>query len=82
MTENKRAETAHAHDDHALIDPGLRRGRLEAKPGESGVSGGHLQRNIASRAEQEQDGDESGVTRLHGADKSERGDRLNLPNFD
>jgi hypothetical protein len=76
MTENKRAETAHAHDDHALID------EMEAGPGQSGVSGGNLQREIGSRAEEEHVGDESGVTRVHGADKPDRGDRPNLPNRD
>ena len=43
MTENKRTEAAHAHDDHELIE------EMEAGPSQSGVSGGNLQREIAAR---------------------------------
>ena len=63
-------------DDSTIID------EAEAAPGQGGVSGGNLQREIASRAEEEHVGDESGVTRVHGADKPDRGDRPNLPNRD
>ena len=71
--ENKRAQAAHDHDDHELID------RMEAGPGQSGVSGGNLQRDIASRAEEEHTvGDDSGVTRVRAGDKKEEAD---LPRF-
>jgi hypothetical protein len=71
--ENKRAESAHAHDDHELID------EMEPGTSQSGVSGGNLQRNIASRAEQEHaiEGDE-GITRVRASDKKEEAD---LPRF-
>ena len=73
IDENKRAESAHAHDDHELID------EMEPGPGQSGVSGGNLQRNIASRAEAEHEvGDDEGVTRVRGSDKKEQAD---LPRF-
>ena len=65
-------------DDHELID------QMEDTPGQSGASGGNLQRDVASRAEQEHeigDGDDH-VTRVHGADKPDKGDRPNLPNRD
>ena len=79
--ENKRAEAARANDDHELID------EMEGGPSQSGVSGGNLQREIASRAEEEHEigsgGDEGdAVTRVHGSDKPRDGDRPNLPNRD
>jgi hypothetical protein len=62
-------------DDHELVD------RMEEAPGQSGVSGGNLQRDVASRAEEAHEiGGETGVTRVHGADKPHKGDRPNLPN--
>jgi len=66
-------------DDSALID------EAERGPGQSGVSGGNLQREIAARAEEEHEigdaGDEGdSVTRVHGSDKPRDGDRPNLPN--
>jgi hypothetical protein len=73
IDENKRAESAHAHDDHELID------EMERAPGQSGVSGGNLQRNIASRAEEEHSvGGDEGVTRVRASDKKEQAD---LPRF-
>jgi hypothetical protein len=71
--DNKRAEAAHAHDDHELID------EMEPGPSQSGVSGGNLQRDIASRAEEEHviEGDE-GVTRVRASDKKAEAD---LPRF-
>ena len=71
--DNKRAEAAREHDDHELIDD------MERGPSHSGVSGGNLQRNIASRAEEEHTvGDDEGVTRVRASDKKEEGD---LPRF-
>jgi hypothetical protein len=73
IDENKRAESAHAHDDHELID------QMERGPGQSGVSGGNLQRDIAARAEEEHEvGDDEGVTRVRAGDKKEQAD---LPRF-
>jgi hypothetical protein len=68
-------------DDRALID------EAEAAPGQSGVSGGNLQREVAARAEEEHAvgdaGDEGdSVTRVRGADKPREGDAPNLPNRD
>jgi hypothetical protein len=63
-------------DDSELVD------RVESAPGQQGVSGGNLQRDVGSRAEEEQlDVDES-VTRVHAGDKPGGGDRPNLPNRD
>ena len=66
-------------DDSALID------RAEDAPGQSGVSGGNLQRELAARAEEEHEMGEAGgegdaVTRVHGSDRPREGDRPNLPN--
>ena len=71
--DNKRAESAHAHDDHEMID------EMERGPSQGGVSGGNLQRNIAARAEEEHEvGDDDGVTRVRASDKKEQAD---LPRF-
>ena len=70
--ENKRAEAARANDDHELID------EMEGGPSQSGVSGGNLQRDIASRAEEEHVADDKGVTRVRASDKKEE---ANLPRF-
>jgi hypothetical protein len=71
--ENKRAQAAHAHDDHELID------EMEGGPSQSGVSGGNLQRDIASRAEEEHTvGGDDGVTRVRAGDKKKE---ANLPRF-
>ena len=71
--DNKRAEAAHAHDDHELIDG------IEPSPSHGGVSGGNLQRRVAARAEQEHlvDG-EIGVTRVRARDKPVQ---ANLPRY-
>ena len=65
--------------DSAIIDD------AEPAPGQGGVSGGNLQREIAARAEEEHELGEAGdegdsVTRVHGADKPREGDKPNLPN--
>ncbi|MGQ0590086.1 MAG: hypothetical protein ACT4N8_11255 [Sphingosinicella sp.] len=66
-------------DDSEIID------RAEDAPGQSGVSGGNLARDIASRAEEEHEigsgGDEGdAVTRVHGSDRPKGGDTPTLPN--
>jgi undecaprenyl-diphosphatase len=77
MADNKRADAARDHDDSDIID------RMEEGPSQSGVSGGNLQRDIASRAEEEHDVDgKPGVTRVTGKDKPAGGDAPNLPNRD
>lgn len=68
-------------DDSEIID------RAEDAPGQSGVSGGNLARDIASRAEEEHEigsgGDEGdAVTRVHGSDRPKGGDTPTLPNRD
>jgi hypothetical protein len=71
--QNKRAESAQAHDDHELIE------EAEGGPSQSGVSGGNLQRKIAARAEEDHMvGDDGGVTRVRARDKKEE---ANLPRF-
>ena len=75
--DNKRTETARAHDDHKLIDG------MEPAPSHGGTAGGNLKRDVATRAELEHliEGDEGeAVTRVHGSDKPDKGDRPNLPN--
>ncbi len=66
-------------DDSAILD------EAAAGPGQSGVSGGNLQREIGARAEEAHELGEAGdegdaVTRVHGEDKPRDGDRPNLPN--
>lgn len=66
-------------DDSAIIDDAV------PAPGQGGVSGGNLQREIAARAEEEHEvgsagGEGDAVTRVHGADKPREGDKPNLPN--
>jgi hypothetical protein len=71
--DNKRAESARAHDDHEVID------EMKHAPAQSGVFGGNLQRDIASRAEEAHTvGDDEGVTRVRADDKKEEAD---LPRF-
>ena len=73
IDQNKRTESARAHDDRELIEA------MEPGPSQSGVSGGNLQRELAARAEQEHTvGDDKGVTRVHASDKKEE---ANLPRF-
>lgn len=70
---NDRAESAKRHDDSEIIDA------MEEGPSFSGASGGNLQRDIASRAEQQHDvGGKPGVTRVQDKDKPEQ---ANLPRF-
>jgi hypothetical protein len=66
-------------DDSEIID------RAEEAPGQSGVSGGNLARDVASRAEEEHEigsggGEGDAVTRVHGSDKPKGGDTPTLPN--
>jgi hypothetical protein len=66
-------------DDSEIID------RAEEAPGQSGVSGGNLARDIASRAEEDHEigsggGEGDAVTRVHGSDKPKGGDTPTLPN--
>jgi hypothetical protein len=62
--KNTRAEDARRHDDHRMIDGVLK------TPSQSGRSGGNLQRDIGTRAEEEHlvDG-KTGVTRVLKADE-------------
>ena len=65
--DNKRA------DDSNLVES------IDEAPSHSGQSGGSLQRDIGSRAEQEHGTDgEDGVTRVRAGDKPEEAD---LPRF-
>ncbi|PWG03295.1 hypothetical protein [Sphingosinicella humi] len=62
-------------DDSELID------KMERGPSQSGVSGGNLQRDIASQAEEEHDVEgKPGATRVRGEDKPAKGDEPTLPN--
>ena len=71
--ENPRTDAARAHDDSEIIDD------MEEAPSQSGAIGGNLQRDIASRAEEEHlTGDPDGVTRVRADDKPEEAD---LPRF-
>ena len=73
--DNKRADSARAHDDSDLIED------MEPAPSQGGVSGGNLQRDIASQAEEEHDVEgKPGVTRVRAGDKPEGGDEPTLPN--
>jgi hypothetical protein len=65
-------------DDSALIDE-----MEDDAPGQSGSSGGNLQRDVASQAEEQHEVDGgSGVTRVTGEDKPADGDAPNLPQRD
>ena len=64
-------------DDSALID------EMEEAPSFGGSSGGNLQRDVATQAEEEHDiGGAAGVTRVTGEDKAADGDVPNLPQRD
>ena len=64
-------------DDSALID------EMEDAPSHGGSSGGNLQRDVATQAEQEHEiGGAAGVTRVTGEDKAADGDVPNLPQRD
>jgi hypothetical protein len=71
--DNPRTESAREHDDSDLIEA------MEEAPSHGGVSGGNLQRDIGSRAEERQTtGDAPGVTRVRDKDKPEDAD---LPRY-
>jgi hypothetical protein len=75
--ENKRAQIARDHDDRELIDG------MEPAPSHGGSAGGNLKRDVATRAELQhliEGDDDEAVTRVHGSDKPDKGDRPNLPN--
>jgi hypothetical protein len=64
-------------DDSALIDA------MEGAPGQGGTSGGNLQRDVASQAEEAREiGGNAGVTRVTGEDKPADGDEPTLPRRD
>jgi hypothetical protein len=71
--DNRRADSARAHDDHELID------EMERGPSHGGASGGNLQRDVSARAEEEHEVEgKPGVTRVRASDKKEE---ANLPRF-
>lgn len=71
--ENRRTDSARTHADNEIID------NMEDAPGQSGASGGNLQRDIGTRAEEQRTtGDTDGVTRVRDKDKP---DEANLPRF-
>ena len=71
--DNKRADSAREHDDSDLIE------NMDPAPDQGGRSGGNLQRDIATRAEEERRVDgKTGVTRVRGSDKPEEAD---LPRY-
>lgn len=64
-------------DDSALID------EMEGAPSHGGSSGGNLQRDVASQAEEEHEiGGDPGITRVTGEDKAADGDLPTLPQRD
>lgn len=67
MTEdNNRTDAARRHDDHEMIES------IEPTPSQAGRSGGTLQRDIATQAEEEHfiDG-KTGVTRVRKEDEQD-----------
>jgi hypothetical protein len=71
--DKHRTESAREHDDSDLIES------VEDTPTQGGVSGGNLQRDIGSRAEEQRTaGDKTGVTRVGAKDKPEE---ANLPRY-
>lgn len=64
--ENDRTEDARRHDDREMIDA------IEPTPSQGGRSGGTLQRDIATQAEEEHvvDG-KTGVTRVRKQDEDD-----------
>lgn len=63
---NSRTEAARAHDDHEMIDDAIE------TPSQGGRSGGALQRDIATRAEEEHSIDgKTGVTRVRKEDEAD-----------
>lgn len=75
MSEHPREDDAPDRDDRDSPD------EVERAPGQQGVSGGNLQRDNASRAEEEHEvDDKTGVTRVRKGDKPDHGDLPTLPN--
>lgn len=73
MDDNKRTDTARRTDDHELIDS------MEDAPSQGGRSGGNLQTDIGTRADEEHQVEgKPGVTRVRASDKPEE---ANLPRF-
>jgi hypothetical protein len=71
--DKPRTESAREHDDSDIIE------EMDVAPSQSGVSGGILQRDIGSRAEEKHaTGDAAGVTRVRDRDKPEEAD---LPRY-
>jgi hypothetical protein len=71
MSDNRgeqRAETARRSDDSGIIDS------AENAPAFSGTSGGNLQRDIASQAEEERASDPEGHEGVSKSDKLEYGE--------
>ncbi len=64
--KNNRTDDARRHDDHEMIES------IEPTPSQAGRSGGSLQRDIATQAEEEHfiDG-KSGVTRVRKEDEQD-----------
>jgi hypothetical protein len=60
-------------DDSDLIDA------MEDAPGHGGSSGGNLQRDVASQADEAQEVGDAGTVRVTGEDKPAGGDEPNLP---
>lgn len=71
--ENPRTDAVRRHDDSDIIES------MEDAPSQSGASGGNLQRDIGTRAEEQRTtGDPDGVTRVRDKDKPEEAD---LPRY-
>ena len=70
--DNSRTDAARAQDDSKVIE------RMEEAPAQGGASGGNLQRDIGTRAEEQHTGDADTVTRVRDSDKPEE---ANLPRF-
>jgi undecaprenyl-diphosphatase len=77
---NRQKEQIMANDSKRRPDDGEIIDEMEDGPGQSGASGGNLQRDVASRAEEDRELGGTGVTRVHKSDKPADGDMPNLPN--
>jgi hypothetical protein len=67
--ENPRTDSARRNGDSDIID------EMEDAPSQGGTQGGNLQRDIASRAEEQRaTGDTTGVTRVRDKDKPDEAD--------
>jgi hypothetical protein len=65
--ENPRTTTARETDDHELIEGAI----ADGQPSFGSASGGQLQRNVASAAEEESIADPDGTRRVEKADDME-----------